>query len=173
MRALQLLLLVTAAVLPACRQAPPPEEPPGAGGEIPPPEPPPPPEPVEAPFEATAVQTDGSRVALDEGGRTTLPPPERIELGSEIAFREVRVRLLDAQDRLVPSTDTMTIGQGTQVRLVPVEPLETGKSYKLRVDALEGSGPIDIEGTDYLPRTIAFTVEEPEKDEGEGGSAAP
>ena len=168
MRALPLLLLVTAAVLPGCRQNPPPADLRGAGGDPAPPEPPPPPEPVEAPFSAAPIGEDGSRRVLD--GTNAVPPPERIELESEIAFDEVRVRLLDGRDRLVPSSDTIAIGQGTRVRITPQETLEAGRSYKLRVDAVEGS-PTDIEGTDYLPRTIDFRIAE--EDTGAGGTGAP
>ena len=167
MRPLPILLLATLLLPLACKPAPAPEPPEGGGGAAASPEPPPPPPPEEAPFQAEAIDAGGGRTALDVEGETTIPAPVAFELQSNIAFRTVRVRILDGRDRLVPSRDEIRIGQGTRVRLEPEAPLEANGTYELRIDAATGSGPVDVEDRTWLSRRIRFSVLPP--DEGGGG----
>lgn len=164
----RLLFALSIALLPLLLAACPkgeekaPAAPDGAGAEGPgeveaAPPAPPPPEPV--PAEAFAV--------APEGDRQPLPPEEEtggvsrgasFEVRSPLAFRTVRVRLLDGRDRVVPSRDQVTIGQGTVVRIAPEEPLAEGGGYRILVDDPHGPLVRDIEGRGWLLREFRFRV---------------
>ncbi|WP_373049120.1 hypothetical protein [Vulgatibacter sp.] len=132
----------------------------------------PPPEPVEAPFEAAAVDPAGNRASIAAEGTTeNVPPDARLELTSPRAFRTLRVRLFDERDRLVPSADEIAIGQGTTIRLAPNEPLEPGASYRILVDDARENFPRDIEDQAWAPRDFRFSVAAPS--DGAAGAPAP
>ena len=164
------LPILLALAITGCRSEAPPA--PEASAPALPPEPPPPPPPEDVPFTAAAVGASGERVEIaPDGSSADVPPDARFELRAEIAFRSVRARLLDEADRLVPSEDEISIGAGTTVRLVPVAPLEPGKSYRLVVDDPRERLPRDIEDRQWVPRSWRFTVAAPGS--GSGGAAAP
>ena len=169
-------LLVAAMSIGGCRQQAPEAgntAPGAAGAPAVPPEPPPPPPPAPAPFDAAAVGKDGARTPIAADGSTaTVPADARFDLVSPQAFQSVRVRLFDARDRLVPSTDELAIGRGTTVRLEPNEPLEAGAIYRLEIDDARETRPRDIEGRAYEPRAFRFAVAAPSSG-GAGGAATP
>lgn len=79
-------------------------------------------------------------------------------LESERALGDLRMRLFDAADRLVPSDETVEIGRGTRYTLVPKEALQAGATYTLTVEGQEGDRPTDVSGQAFLPARFTFVV---------------
>jgi len=93
---------------------------------------------------------------LQEG----VPADAFFVLESRHALSDLRIRLFDSSDRLVPADETIEFGRGTRYSLVPKDPLQPGATYTLTVEGQEGDRPSDISGEAFLPARFAFVVGE-------------
>ena len=85
-----------------------------------------------------------------------MPPGAVLELASPIALVDVRVRLFDESDRLLPSRDRVTVGKGTQVRIAPEEPLPPGSSFRVEIAGQLQPFPTGVDGKHFGGRTYRF-----------------
>lgn len=157
-RALLALFLV------ACqpKEAPPPEPAP-AEPEVAQPavEATPAPEPL-VPVKAFAVSATGERIEVDgEVPVEGIPADATFEITSEHALTEIRIRLFNGNDKLVPSDDKASVGQGFRYELKPREALESGAFYRIVVDEGATGHPKDVTGQVYQGRSFRFVVGHP------------
>lgn len=89
-----------------------------------------------------------------------IAPGATFEVTSEHALTEIRVRLFNGNDKLVPSDDKASVGQGFRYELKPREALETGALYRIVVDEAATGHPKDVTGQVYQGRSFRFTVAE-------------
>jgi len=94
------------------------------------------------------------RTIADDAGIPLKASAEEVRTGATFelempALADVRVRLFDEDDRAVPSTDHLELGQVTRYRLVPSEALVAGSRYKLVVDGLRSDYPTDPAGRGF------------------------
>ncbi len=75
----------------------------------------------------------GSMTGLDAG--STIEPLRAITLTFPSALDDARFRVMDWTDSVVPSDDESTVDGGLTYRIVFVQPLKTGRSYSLLIDA--------------------------------------
>ncbi|MBU8894751.1 hypothetical protein DRW03_26780 [Corallococcus sp. H22C18031201] len=96
-------------------------------------------------------------LALDE--KPLVEPTSVLELRSSVPLRNYRVRLFDESDRAVVSDDRATESEtGLEYRIGLPEPLKTGFSYTLVVDAQTGSSLTDAQGHDIDDLRAQFQV---------------
>lgn len=96
------------------------------------------------------------RVTLAAGEDVPVFPGSVLELSSPIALVDFRVRLFDENDRLVPSRDRVTVGKGTEVRIVPETPLPPGSAFRLEIGGQLQAHPTGIGGAHFAGRTYRF-----------------
>jgi hypothetical protein len=97
-----------------------------------------PPEPAALAFRLAVVSLDGGLAVFDDAfdGGVRVEPARALELSSPVGLSGVRVRLLDGDDAVVPSDDTLeTSDAGFRYRIELAQPLKTGRSYSVLVDA--------------------------------------
>jgi len=100
-------------------------------------------------LEVRAVAADGTRRPISVDAPNELLQPEtQFELEMP-RMADVRVRLFDESDRIVPSNDRLEIGSKTRYLLVPAAPLTTGSKYTLVVDGLASELATDVAGVPY------------------------
>jgi hypothetical protein len=105
---------------------------------------------------AHAIEADGSARELKTSDvNENVAPEARFELEMP-ALRDVRVRLFDDDDKAVPSTDRLELGQRTRYTLDPNEPLAAGSLYALAIDGQSGEYATDPSGRSY--RTIRIEL---------------
>lgn len=130
-----------------------------APGEVP--EPAPVPEPM-VPVLVAAITSSGGRIVLQDEGQTSgIPADARFEITSAHALSEVRIRLLNGNDKLVPSDDKAVVGRGFRYELTPREGLEQEAAYRIVVDEAATGRPRDVTGQVYQGRSFRFMVGEP------------
>ncbi len=98
-----------------------------------------------------AVLVDGGVVELAPAlGKVELDAARSLELELGAPLTDYRVRLFDWADQIVPSDDTAHAADaGIAYRLVPVQPLRTGRRYSLVIDAQLGPQLTDALGRGY------------------------
>lgn len=122
------------------------------------------------PMQAFAIAPNGNRIEIAPDGSTAdVPVDARFELTSKLALTEVRIRLFDSADKLQPSKDKATVGQGFRYELAPDAGLEPGQ-YRIVVDDPRGGHPKDVSGIVYAPRDFRFTVGAPANGGGANGT---
>lgn len=109
---------------------------------------------VTASFADGGVQTLEPNVVMDLPSSLTLRLPKRL--------KDFRVRLMDHQDKVVPSDDALS-ADGLEYLVNPTEPLKTGRRYTVLLDAELGPVVTDEAGATFddweLPFTIAGDVQ--------------
>ncbi len=107
------------------------------------------PKPARLEVKITAV-SDERTVELSSAEPTEdVPPASRFEVVLP-RLPDVRVRLFDEADKMVPSTDSLVLsGDTARYVLTPDEPLVTGTRYALLVDGQRGELPTDGNGTTF------------------------
>ena len=96
-------------------------------------------------------------LALDE--KPLIEPTSDLELRSTLPLRNYRVRLMDEADRAMISDDSVTeADDGLVYRIHLPQPLKTGFSYTLVVDAQSGTAFQDARGRDVEDLRAAFQV---------------
>jgi hypothetical protein len=98
----------------------------------------------------------GTITGLDAGA--TIEPLRAITLMFPSALDDVRFRVMDWTDSVVPSDDESTIDGGLMYRIVFVQPLKTGRSYSLLVDAETKDTFADERGHQYDELRIPFRI---------------
>lgn len=98
----------------------------------------------------------GSIAGLDAG--TTIEPVRAITLTFPSALDDVRFRVMDWNDAVVPSDDESTVDGGLTYRIVFVQPLKTGRSYSLLIDAETKDTFADERGHQYDELRIPFRI---------------
>jgi hypothetical protein len=115
------------------------------------------PPPAEAlPVTAVAVGPDGARVPVTREGDTAIPPGASLELSSPLALVDVRFRVFDEDDRLVPVREQISVGKGTRVAIAPEEPLPPGSAFRLEIAGQLDPHPTTVDGTHFGDRVLRF-----------------
>jgi hypothetical protein len=105
----------------------------------------------------------GLEAALPDGGFFVVSVSEPVELPSRLVvrlpvrLRDGRLRLMDWQDKVVPSDDTLS-SDGLTYEIVPLEPLKSGRSYTVLLDAEVGGAVTDESGATLDDWALTFTV---------------
>lgn len=121
--------------------------------------PPPPPAPGALPARVE-VRTEAHTLPLEPGDQPTrLPLDVSFELRSDHAFPDLRLRLFDEAQRLVPGEESAVVGEGTRATLRPGAPLIPGTTYKLVVDGQAGRELVDAAGERFAPEIFSFRTE--------------
>ncbi len=107
-----------------------------------------PPLPLELPFAVVATRVDGGTEALTfVEGRAELDPARGFELTIPLVLKDYRVRLMDWSDQIVPSDEVATVADGgISYRIDLVQPLHTGRTYQLQIEAEFGPEILDAAG---------------------------
>jgi hypothetical protein len=121
---------------------------------------------VDAGFDAGALPLEfsieletvdgGSLAGLDAG--VTVDPLRAITLTFPVALDDVRFRVMDWNDAVVPSDDESSADGGLTYRIVFVQPLKSGRTYSLLIDAETKDTFADDRGHEYTERRIPFRV---------------
>lgn len=98
----------------------------------------------------------GVITGLDAGA--TIEPLRAITLTFPTALDDVRFRVMDWTDSVVPSDDESTVDGGLTYRIVFVQPLKTGRGYSLLIDAETKETFSDVRGHQYDELRIPFRV---------------
>lgn len=98
----------------------------------------------------------GFLAGLDAGA--TIDPLRAITLTFPSALDDVRFRVMDWTDSVVPSDDESTTDAGLTYRIVFVQPLKTGRSYSLLIDAETKDTFTDERGHQYDELRIPFRI---------------
>lgn len=107
------------------------------------------PGPAVLPAKIHAVSAEGLIPLSPDTTTEAVPPDSRFEIELP-RLADVRVRLFDASDRVVPSNDTLELtGATARYVLVPAEPLVTGSNYSLLIDGQRGELATDSDGKVY------------------------
>jgi hypothetical protein len=112
-------------------------------------------EPLEFSFELETTDA-GVITGLDAGA--TIEPLRAITLTFPTALDDVRFRVMDWTDSVVPSDDEATVDGGLTYRIVFVQPLRTGRGYSLLIDAETKDTFSDARGHQYDELRIPFRV---------------
>jgi hypothetical protein len=89
-------------------------------------------------------------------GDTAIPPGATLELSSPLALVDVRFRVFDEEDRLLPVREQISVGKGTQVAIAPEEPLLPGSSFRLEIAGQLNPYPTAVDGTHFGDRVLRF-----------------
>lgn len=112
------------------------------------------PGPEMLPATVRAVTADATVELLPGEPNVDVSPESRFEVEMP-RLADVRVRLFDEGDRLVPSNDKLELaGQTARYVLVPAEPLITGTRYALIIDGLRGELASDSNGKEFAELRI-------------------
>lgn len=112
-------------------------------------------------------------VSFKDGGTASLSanaeidPPGTITIAIPLKLKDFRLRLMDWRDQLVVSDDELR-SDGKTLVITPTEPLKTGRSYSLVLDAELGPVITDETGGTFNDWELAFRVAgevQPEKPE--------
>lgn len=96
-------------------------------------------------------------LSLEE--KPLVEPTSDLELRSTLPLRNYRVRLMDEADRAMVSDDSVTESDdGLVYRIHLPQPLKTGYSYTLVVDAQTGTAFQDSRGRDVDDLRAAFQI---------------
>ncbi|MDP3234270.1 MAG: hypothetical protein Q8N26_15930 [Myxococcales bacterium] len=98
----------------------------------------------------------GVITGLDAGAM--IEPIRAITLTFPTALDDVRFRVMDWTDSVVPSDDESTVDGGLTYRIVFVQPLKTGRGYSLLIDAETNDTFSDTRGHQYDELRIPFRV---------------
>lgn len=113
------------------------------------------------PAKAFALSPSGERLEISgDEAVEGIPAGATFEVTSEHALTDVRVRLFNGNDKLVPSDDKASVGQGFRYELKPREALEPGALYRIVVDEAATGHPKDVTGQVYQGRSFRFLVAE-------------
>jgi hypothetical protein len=107
-----------------------------------------PPIPGELPFTLIATRADGGTEDLRiVEGRAELDPARGFDLAIPVALKDYRVRLMDWADQIVPADEVATAADGgVAYRIDLLQPLHTGRTYLLQIDAEFGPEITDTAG---------------------------
>jgi hypothetical protein len=98
-------------------------------------------------------------IELQPNDRTPIEPTQQIELSTNIALHNYRIRILDEADRAVVSDDVAeSTGQRLDYRISFHEPLKPGHRYTLVLDAETGSSFSDPDGAPQPDQRLEFQV---------------
>ena len=98
----------------------------------------------------------GVITGLDAGAM--IEPLRAVTLSFPSALDDVRFRVMDWNDLVVPSDDEATVDGGLTYRIVFVQPLKTGRGYSLLIDAETKDTFADERGHQYDELRIPFRV---------------
>jgi hypothetical protein len=118
---------------------------------------------------AVVTRTDGGEESLrfEDGDVTEVGPATGFTLTTPVRLKDYRVRLIDWVDHVVPSDDTVELGDGgLTYRIELSQPLESGRRYDLVVDAELGPEIADEAGRRYDDVRLSLKVRgeiQPEK----------
>lgn len=93
---------------------------------------------------------------LDAG--ETFEPIAALTLSFPAPLEDVRVRVMDWTDAVVPSDDEQTVDGGFSYRITFTQPLKTGRGYSLLVDAETGDTFRDARGTEHAELRLPFRI---------------
>ncbi len=101
-------------------------------------------------LEISLIQVDGGVVMAPSGARQVeTEAVSAIRLTATVDLADARIRVIDWADRVVPSDDTATHDGGLSYDIAFLEPLKTGRSYQLLLDAQSGLSVTDVTGTTH------------------------
>lgn len=103
---------------------------------------------AELPFTLTATRADGGAEELRiVEGRAELDPARGFDLTIPVVLKDYRVRLMDWADQIVPADEVATVADGgVAYRIDLLQPLHTGRTYLLQIDAEFGPEITDAAG---------------------------
>lgn len=113
------------------------------------------PEPLSLEVTVSAVFSDGGVTELKANAE--IEPAQSIQVTLPIKLKDFRIRLLDWRDQLVVSDDELDPSGRTLTIALP-EPLKTGRSYRLILDAELGPVVTDEAGAIFNDWEMPFRV---------------
>jgi hypothetical protein len=121
-------------------------------------------EPAPADLQLTVryLASDGGLTPIDfgdGGSRPVIEPTTRLEIGTNLALQNYRVRLFDEVERAMVSDDEAEdLGDRTLYRIQLLSPLKTGHRYSLVLDAQTGSAVADALGRTHPDQRLEIMV---------------
>ncbi len=103
----------------------------------------------------TAQYADGGVASVEAS--VTIDPPASLTVRLPRRLKDFRVRLMDHQDKLVVSDDALS-ADGLEYLVTPAEPLKTGRSYTVQLDAELGTVIVDELGGTFDDWALPFTI---------------
>jgi len=106
-----------------------------------------------------SVLPDGgfAPIELQPHARPLIDSTRQLELSTNVALRNHRIRVFDEADRVMISDDQSS-DQGTDYQITFREPLKPGHRYTLVLDAQTGSSFTDDHGNAQSERRLEFQV---------------
>lgn len=103
----------------------------------------------------TATARDAGTIELRTGGETD--DVTALTVSIPVKLKDFRVRLMDWRDQIVPSDDELMADGKTYV-ITLSEPLKTGRSYTLKLDAELGPVVTDDSGSIWNDWELGFRI---------------
>lgn len=98
-------------------------------------------------------------IPFEDGARPVIEPTTRLEVATNLALQNYRVRLFDEVERAMVSDDEAEdLGDRTLYRILLPTPLKTGHRYSLVLDAQTGSAVADALGRTHADQRMEFMV---------------
>jgi hypothetical protein len=114
-----------------------------------------PPAPVSLEITVATMATDGGVTELKANAE--IEPAKSIQVTLPMKLKDFRIRLLDWRDQLVVSDDELDAAGRTLTITLP-EPLKTGRSYSLVLDAELGPVVTDEAGATFNDWELPFRI---------------
>lgn len=114
-----------------------------------------PPPPATLDPQVIATFADGGVAPLTANAEIEVP--KTISVSLAIKLKDFRLRLMDWRDQIVTSDDEL-LADGKTLLITPTEPLKTGRSYSLVLDAELGPVVTDESGRTFNDWELAFRI---------------
>jgi hypothetical protein len=119
-----------------------------------------PPAPADLPMVVTAPLADGGVEVVTQ----ELDPGSRLSVWIGTPLSDYRLRVFDDADRVVPSDDAAKdVDGGIDYQIVFLEPLKTGRTYRLTIESELGNALEGFKDAELLMRVRGQVQVEPKK----------
>lgn len=103
----------------------------------------------------TAAWADGGSAIVT--AQAEIEPATSLTVALPTSLKDFRIRLLDFREQVVASDDELS-ADGRTYRIVPTQPLQTGRRYSLQLDAELGPVVTDTAGATFEDWQLEFRV---------------
>lgn len=124
-----------------------------------------PPQPAELAIVVTTTAADGGFELIDRD----IDPVQRMSIWIPVVLADYRLRVFDEADRVVPSDDlAKETDGGIDYQVAFVEPLKTGRNYRLTIESQSGQTLDGFRDAELLFKVRGEVQREPKKPAGGG-----